>query len=259
MPYGKPAGVRCSQLLDNLRCALFGDPRRPAVCGSLSPSVEMCGDGREHALHFLTRLESLTVPVVEALRPPDPVVGQPDPIEETTMKNTLMAFATAVSLLLAGCANVDRGSNGAMPLSIPAASTARFVLNVQGSAKAAASPDWPTLQAQFAQSLSEAVAGRNIAVKTQNSKATPTGEAGTLIVVTVADFRYAPTGSATTDDGRHPFVDTRVRYEELRSGAVYGERSYDTQSSALARVFSETTAKQVDAIAQAIADDAAPR
>ena len=30
MPHGKPAGVPCIQLTSDLRCALFGDPRRPA-------------------------------------------------------------------------------------------------------------------------------------------------------------------------------------------------------------------------------------
>lgn len=60
MPQGKPAGVRCVQLDDAERCKLFGDPRRPDVCGSLPPSAEMCGGSREHAIAWLTRLEHLT-------------------------------------------------------------------------------------------------------------------------------------------------------------------------------------------------------
>lgn len=60
MPQGKPAGVRCIQLDDDERCRLFGDPRRPAVCGSLPPSAEMCGSNREQAIAWLTRLEHLT-------------------------------------------------------------------------------------------------------------------------------------------------------------------------------------------------------
>jgi Fe-S-cluster containining protein len=62
MPQGKPAGVRCVQLDDEDRCRLFGDPRRPAVCGSLLPSAEMCGDSREQAMRWLSGLESLTRP-----------------------------------------------------------------------------------------------------------------------------------------------------------------------------------------------------
>jgi len=60
MPGGKPAGVRCVQLLDDQRCAIFGDPRRPAVCASLRPSAEMCGGSRAEALAYLQRLELLT-------------------------------------------------------------------------------------------------------------------------------------------------------------------------------------------------------
>ncbi len=60
MPNGKPAGVPCVQLDEQLRCKLFGDPRRPAVCGGLKPSVEMCGDSREAALLHLSELERLT-------------------------------------------------------------------------------------------------------------------------------------------------------------------------------------------------------
>jgi hypothetical protein len=65
MPHGKPAGVRCVQLTDDYRCAIFDDPRRPAVCGSLQPGAEMCGETREHALIFLGRLERLTSPFVQ--------------------------------------------------------------------------------------------------------------------------------------------------------------------------------------------------
>ena len=65
MPQGKPAGVRCVQLDEDLRCRIFGQPERPAVCGQLMPSAEMCGpsdDGGRHARLFLARLEELTRP-----------------------------------------------------------------------------------------------------------------------------------------------------------------------------------------------------
>lgn len=60
MPNGKPAGVRCVQLTDDNRCVLFNDPRRPSVCQTLKPSLEMCGDSQQHALAFLATLESAT-------------------------------------------------------------------------------------------------------------------------------------------------------------------------------------------------------
>jgi len=60
MPHGKPAGVPCVQLMDDLRCALFGQPERPAFCASLRPTGEMCGANRGEALVYLTRLEAAT-------------------------------------------------------------------------------------------------------------------------------------------------------------------------------------------------------
>ena len=66
MPLGKPAGVPCVQLDDALQCKLFGSELRPRVCGSLKPSVAMCGtcpdieQTREHALRYLEELEHLT-------------------------------------------------------------------------------------------------------------------------------------------------------------------------------------------------------
>lgn len=62
MPNGKPAGVACVQLDEALRCRLFGRPDRPACCGGLQPSDEMCGTGRGAALLWLTRLEQATRP-----------------------------------------------------------------------------------------------------------------------------------------------------------------------------------------------------
>jgi uncharacterized protein len=62
LPDGKPAGVPCPHLDEALRCKLFGQPERPAVCGSLPPSAEMCGEERSNALLFLERLEQATSP-----------------------------------------------------------------------------------------------------------------------------------------------------------------------------------------------------
>jgi hypothetical protein len=60
MPLGKPAGVRCVQLLADFRCAIFGRPERPAVCASLRPMADICGGDRREALGLLTALEIAT-------------------------------------------------------------------------------------------------------------------------------------------------------------------------------------------------------
>ncbi|NQD38145.1 YkgJ family cysteine cluster protein [Permianibacter sp. IMCC34836] len=62
MPNGKPAGVPCVQLDEQLRCRLFGKPERPAFCSSLQPSAEMCGSSAAEAMIWLLDLEAATAP-----------------------------------------------------------------------------------------------------------------------------------------------------------------------------------------------------
>jgi hypothetical protein len=66
MPHGKPAGVPCAQLLPDMRCAIFGRPERPACCGGLRASAEMCGESRGAALLWLAQLEVATTPDARA-------------------------------------------------------------------------------------------------------------------------------------------------------------------------------------------------
>jgi uncharacterized protein len=62
MPNGKPAGVRCIQLTDDNRCAIFGMPERPEVCVHLKPAPEMCGVTAVEAMVYLSELEVMTKP-----------------------------------------------------------------------------------------------------------------------------------------------------------------------------------------------------
>jgi len=62
MPQGKPAGVRCIQLDAQERCRIFGQTERPAVCGQLMPSHQMCGTSRNAAFSYLAWLERATEP-----------------------------------------------------------------------------------------------------------------------------------------------------------------------------------------------------
>lgn len=62
MPQGKPSGTRCVQLTEDMRCAIFGRPERPAFCIGLRPTAEMCGRTKEEAVAYLTALEMATRP-----------------------------------------------------------------------------------------------------------------------------------------------------------------------------------------------------
>lgn len=60
MPNGKPAGTACVHLKDDMRCAIFADPRRPAVCEAFIAEPAICGESREEALNVISRLELIT-------------------------------------------------------------------------------------------------------------------------------------------------------------------------------------------------------
>jgi hypothetical protein len=62
MPDGKPAGVRCVQLTEDDRCLIFASGMRPSVCGSLKPSIEMCGCSAGESMQRLAEWERDTRP-----------------------------------------------------------------------------------------------------------------------------------------------------------------------------------------------------
>lgn len=62
MPNGKPANTRCVQLDDDMRCKIFLSPLRPAVCGGLQATADMCFSHRDQALSYLIQLEIATAP-----------------------------------------------------------------------------------------------------------------------------------------------------------------------------------------------------
>jgi Fe-S-cluster containining protein len=59
MPQGKPAGVACIHLDRQMRCELFGDPRRPKVCSDFKPEKDFCGDTAEEGMKIMLELEGI--------------------------------------------------------------------------------------------------------------------------------------------------------------------------------------------------------
>ncbi|MFP1742552.1 YkgJ family cysteine cluster protein [Lonsdalea quercina] len=62
MPEGKPANTPCIHLDERMCCGIFHSPLRPAVCASLQPRRDMCGEHRDEALIYLIQLENATAP-----------------------------------------------------------------------------------------------------------------------------------------------------------------------------------------------------
>ena len=66
MSHGKPAGVTCVHLDAQMRCRLFDDPRRPALCAAYAPDRDSCGDDRQEALVRIEALERRSAPAGES-------------------------------------------------------------------------------------------------------------------------------------------------------------------------------------------------
>ncbi|GGB54620.1 hypothetical protein GCM10011502_29610 [Oceanisphaera marina] len=43
-----------------MRCALFGKPERPAVCGRFKAMADVCGESKSDALWLINELEMAT-------------------------------------------------------------------------------------------------------------------------------------------------------------------------------------------------------
>ena len=57
MPDGKPAGVPCINLMDDMRCKIFDSPDRPKVCAGFKAEKLICGDTQQEALDTISMLE----------------------------------------------------------------------------------------------------------------------------------------------------------------------------------------------------------
>lgn len=62
MPAGKPAGVRCIHLTEQLRCGLWNHPDRPKACDDFQAEPDFCGQDRRTALALLEAIEIDTLP-----------------------------------------------------------------------------------------------------------------------------------------------------------------------------------------------------
>jgi hypothetical protein len=56
MPDGKPAGVRCINLLEDYRCSVYNDQDYPGVCEGFNAEPDFCGHNREEAMKILGSL-----------------------------------------------------------------------------------------------------------------------------------------------------------------------------------------------------------
>jgi hypothetical protein len=172
----------------------------------------------------------------------------------------------AAAVALGGCAaTVNRAGNGGgagaassnASLNIPAASTRHIAVHFSGTPAVTASADWAAFRGEFRNALQAQAAASGISFSEQIGELKTGAEAGTLLAVHVNDYRYLSSGArfglgVMTGNA---FVDSKVRFLDLKTGKPYGEQAYNTSSTAWQGVFSAMTDKQLQALAKEIVGD----
>jgi hypothetical protein len=181
------------------------------------------------------------------------------------MKNTAQTHALACTLMLAGCATAPTDKTGtpppaaaapapvriAPPVSIPSVSARKVVLAMTGPKHVVEAGDWAGFKREWRETFADHARAAGIAFSFADSEPQPGSEDGTLLQVTVADYRIVGIGSRIMFGimTGNAFINARIRYASLRDGTPFGEQQYNTSSSAGGGVFSKVTPQQVDAIA----------
>lgn len=113
------------------------------------------------------------------------------------------------------------------------------------------SKDWAEFQREWRETFAEHAKDAGIAFAFHEGPGAPAGEAGTLLQVQVNDYRIVGIGARIMFGVMtgNAFIDARIRFSDLRSGAAFGEQAHNTSSSAWGGVFAKVTPQQVDAIA----------
>lgn len=138
-----------------------------------------------------------------------------------------------------------------VPLTTPPASAKRLILNMTGPDFVTQAKDWPAFQEEWRATFADHAKEAGVAFDVQKGEARPTGETGTLLRIYVNDYRLVGIGSRIFFGVMtgNAYIDAKATYTDLNDGKEFGERAYNTTSSAWAGVFAKMTPQQVDQIA----------
>ena len=191
---------------------------------------------------------------------------------QTIVPSLLLAFV----LLVAGCAGPSTKTEptpsastppaaapaaqpapaAAPPVQLPAASARKVVLVMTGPKNVVEAKDWPDFKREWRDNFAEYAKAANINFSAADAPPAPAAEDGTLLMVEVTDYRMIGIGTRIFLGimTGNAYIDAKVRFTNLRNGAVFGEQQFQTTSSAWSGIFAKVTPQQVDAIGAAIFD-----
>lgn len=163
----------------------------------------------------------------------------------------------ATTIFLTGCAASVQKSSNDLPIKVAGEGARHITLNVTGSKQSTESGDWEQFKGEWRGAMKSAAAAIGATFSSQEGIPQPTGQPGTLVVVDVADYRYISPGAryALGVMSGNAYVNSTVRFQDAVSGALLGERKYNTSSTAWQGIFSAMTEKQVQAICTEVAGE----
>ena len=140
------------------------------------------------------------------------------------------------------------------PLAIRSTSAKRLVLNMTGPATVTQAKDWSSFQEEWRATFADHAKAAGVAFDVEKGDARATGQTGTLLQVYVNDYRMVGIGSRIFFGVMtgNAYIDARASYSDLNEGKAFGERVYNTSSSAWGGVFAKMTPQQIDAIASKV-------
>jgi hypothetical protein len=186
------------------------------------------------------------------------------------MRFFTIATAIAVALVVGGCATKPAGGSGSAsaPAStaaarlstlvvVPAVSARSVVMSMTGSKQVVEAKDWADFKREWRDTFSDHAKAAGVTFTFVEGDLQPQGQDGTMLLVDVADDRMVGIGARIMFGimTGNAFIDARIKFANLRDGAVFGEQQYNTSSSAASGVFAKVTPQQVDMIGTEVFGD----
>jgi hypothetical protein len=173
------------------------------------------------------------------------------------LKNVLMLSSLVV--MTAGCASTVQKSDQSAPIPVGVGAGKSIVLNMTGSTASTTAKDWNDFKGVWRDACAQESVAVGDVFSMQEGEPKPTGDAGTLVVVDVADYHYISTGARIMFGVMtgNSYINAKVTFRDLKSGDVRGSEAYDTKSSAWQGIFAGMTTKQVQAMCHEIVAESA--
>jgi ABC-type uncharacterized transport system auxiliary subunit len=185
------------------------------------------------------------------------------------MRTFSFALTLSAALFMAGCATkpvdgtaspatasspapaaVDTSPRVSTPVAIPAASARKVVMTMTGTKQVVEAKDWADFKREWRDTFADHAKTAGIAFSFVEGDVAPAAEDGTVVRVTVADYRMVGIGMRLMFGimTGNAYIDAQVKYSSLRDGAVFGEQQFNTSSSAGSGIFAKVTPQQVNTI-----------